>query len=349
MNNEVLYLIIPYFNFNNSIFSQKNLDLFISNYSKKDNLRIVICEGWYDSQLPDYSDKIYKHLKFKVKNIIWVKENLINLAIKQLPAEAEYIAWSDRDIYFLNPEWVEKSIELLKQKDIIQPWTEIIYTNINNELELIPRKTHFHFCSRSALYSKAVEGTAAEIPTGGCSTGQIWAINKKFYNKIGKINDIEIVGGADSNIAHFCVLQEEEYFGQLQRKTSPKTLKNWEEYKEKFKDVSYGYVNGAVVHYWHGHLENRNYSNRHDILIQGEYNPEEDVAYDENGVIYLTEKGKRFENKIKDYFTFRSADETMSPKCTSTPFFKAYEIRQVLIPRNLRGMHRKTIRKMTNE
>ena len=80
----MLYLILPYFDFNQSILSKKNLDLFISNYSKRANLKIVLCEGVYNEELPDYSDKIFKHLKFKLKSILWVKENLINLAVPLL-------------------------------------------------------------------------------------------------------------------------------------------------------------------------------------------------------------------------------------------------------------------------
>lgn len=344
-----LYLIIPYFDFNNSIFSKKNLDLFIDNYGDKPNLKIIICEGHYNSELPDYSNKVYKHFKYKLKNILWVKENLINLAIKQLSPDAEYIAWSDRDIYFVDPNWVIKTIEALKSNDIIQPWSEIIHTNLNNELLLMPKLGYFNFCKRSAVLQRVIQNTSGVESDNLGSTGQIWAINKNFYNKIGKLNDIEIVGGADSNIVNFCIFQDENYNYQIEGKTSPETLKNWQKYKENFKDVKYGFLHGAIIHYWHGQLENRHYSIRHLILTEGQYNPEEDIEYDENGVLCLTEKGKRLEEKIKEYFTSRSLDENILPKYPNAPFFKSYEIRQCLVPksgtnrRRRKNMNRKNI------
>ena len=181
----MLYLILPYFDFNESIFSKKNLDLFISNYGKRDNLKIVLCEGIYDKELPDYSDKIFKHLKFKLKNVLWVKENLINLAIKNLPDDAEFIAWSDRDIYFLNPLWVEDTIEKLKTYDIVQPWSDVIHLNVCHSLTFISkRKNTLSFSNKSELCGKLnFDDCNHKIAT---SAGQIWAINKSFYQKIEK-------------------------------------------------------------------------------------------------------------------------------------------------------------------
>jgi hypothetical protein len=305
----MLYLILPYFDFNQSILSKKNLDLFISNYSKRANLRIVLCEGVYNEELPDYSDKIFKHLKFKLKNILWVKENLINLAIKNLPDDAEFIAWSDRDIYFLNPSWVEQTIEKLKTHDIIQPWSELLLLNSHHEPDFINTgRKNLNFSYKSTLAAKIdYPDSINRIAT---SPGQIWAINKSFYKKIGKLNDIEIIGGADQIIAMFCVINDPSFEKKfLDKRATIKSKNSWVLYKEKFKDIKYSYIDGLIIHYWHGDLKHRKYLERTDILKNLNYNPDEDISYDQDGVLQFTEKGKRFELPIKQYFEYRKENE----------------------------------------
>lgn len=327
----MLYLILPYFNFNESILSKKNLDLFISNYSQRSNLRIVLCEGIYNEELPDYSDKIFKHLKFKLKNILWIKENLINLAIKNLPDNAEFIAWSDRDIYFLNPLWVEDTIEKLKIYDVVQPWSEIIHLNSCYNLNYISkRKNNITFSNKSILSAKINHvNDENKICT---ATGQIWAINKSFYEKIGKINDIEIIGGADSIIANFCILKDDTYEPILNKKTTIKSKNSWISYKEKFKNIKYSYVDGLIIHYWHGSLQDRKYTKRSDILINLDYDPNEDITYDENGVVQFTEKGKRLESPIKEYFISRKESEEKKETTSNSMFYIKYKAQTCLTP-----------------
>lgn len=304
----MLYLILPYFDFNQSLLPKKNLDLFISNYAQRANLRIVLCEGIYNQELPDYSNKIFKHLKFKLNNVLWVKENLINLAIKNLPDDAKFIAWSDRDIYFLNPSWVEDTIEKLKIYDMVQPWSEIIHLNAYHKLEVMSkREDALSFSNKSILCADInYKNHSNKINT---STGQIWSITKSFYEQIGKINDIEIIGGADSIIANFCVLKRQSYMKNLDRKSTIKTKNNWLEYQSKFNNVRYSYVDGLIIHYWHGALEDRLYSKRFNILKHLNYDPDQDIMYDKYGVLQFTEKGKKLEPLIREYFIHRKRSE----------------------------------------
>ena len=41
-----------------------------------------------------------RHLQLTAPSILWMKENLINIAVKHLPERIEYIAWIDTDIEF---------------------------------------------------------------------------------------------------------------------------------------------------------------------------------------------------------------------------------------------------------
>jgi len=312
-----------------------NLDLFIQNYSKRDNLKIILCEGIYNEELSDYSNIIYKHLKFKLNNILWVKENLINLAIKHLPNEAEYIAWSDRDIYFLNPSWVEETIEKLKVYDIVQPWSEIIHLNSNNELQMIARKDGMLCMSNKSVMYNAINFNNRN--KFGASTGQIWAINKLFYNKIEKINDIEIIGGADSMISNFCILKDETYENVFNKKITTSSKNKWLSYQKKFEGVKFNYVNGLIIHYWHGSMENRQYNERHNILINENYNPDNDIEYDNYGVLKFTQHGKRLEPLIKEYFYSRKENEQKIENENNHIFSISYRLQTCLVPKIIKN------------
>jgi hypothetical protein len=41
-----------------------------------------------------------RHLQIRAPSIFWLKENLINIAVKRLPLYVEYVAWLDADIEF---------------------------------------------------------------------------------------------------------------------------------------------------------------------------------------------------------------------------------------------------------
>jgi hypothetical protein len=41
-----------------------------------------------------------RHIQLIAPSILWMKENLINIAVKHLPQNIEYVAWLDADIEF---------------------------------------------------------------------------------------------------------------------------------------------------------------------------------------------------------------------------------------------------------
>ena len=69
-----------------------------------------------------------------------------------------------------------------------------------------------------------ISNTITKQKIRGAFCGQIWAINRNFYNKIEKLNDIEIVGGADSIIAKSCVLQDYSYISNKVKNKSKDAL-----------------------------------------------------------------------------------------------------------------------------
>src|SRR5438309_37497 len=51
-----------------------------------------------------------QHFQVRGWTEVWHKENLLNLAIARLPADAEYIAWVDADVQFTRKDWAEETV-----------------------------------------------------------------------------------------------------------------------------------------------------------------------------------------------------------------------------------------------
>src|SRR5215469_11883154 len=51
---------------------------------------------------------------------LWIKENLINLAVQHLPFDWQQLCWLDSDVHFLRPNWVGECIHKLQHYSFLQ-------------------------------------------------------------------------------------------------------------------------------------------------------------------------------------------------------------------------------------
>jgi len=299
MNTPNLYIIVPYFNFINSEKNRNQIDTFLANTCKYPNTRMVLAEGTFDGidELPDFSDKVFSHLKYKYTNKIWVKENLINLAISTLPNDWEYVSWIDKDIEFLDENWVEKTISCLKEKDIVQPWSKCTFLDANGEPDV-----------KAFNYFKGIGFTSGNITTGVNSfcrqykhstpghPGQCWAMNSAAYNKVKKLMDVCIIGGGDGALS---IALNGDYNNNLYEFYGS----DINDYILNFTGVRVGYIDGKINHSYHGDVTDRRYLERLNLLSKNKFNPRTDIEYTDKGLICL--KNQDLEKDILDYFHSR--------------------------------------------
>jgi hypothetical protein len=72
--------------------------------------------------------------------------------------------------------------------------------------------------------------------------------------------------------------------------------------------LSFSWVSGTIVHYWHGSLENRKYRERWDILTKNSFDPLKDIGITKKGLLQLSGEGKRLVEPIANYFLERCED-----------------------------------------
>ncbi len=98
----------------------KNYRLFRQS-SKKQGLNLLTVElafGKAPFELKKEDAEIL--IQLKTDQILWQKERLLNIGIKNLPSDCDKFAWIDADIFFLNDKWIEQTCDLLEKYAIVQ-------------------------------------------------------------------------------------------------------------------------------------------------------------------------------------------------------------------------------------
>ena len=303
-----LYCIIPYFNFCKSVTRRKLFLEFIERYKNIENLKLIVIEASNNKEefdLPENIDGVFDHIAIYIKNIIWIKENLINIAINKLPKYWKYCSWVDADLTFLNTNWVNDTIKELDNCDALQLFESAVNLGPTGETFKLDQGFVKQYKTSDREYDRSHK-------YGYWHPGYGWAINRKLYDKFVAKNshilpDFAILGSGDHHMSlSFIGCANNSYPDNISDEYKEK-IKNYEKVCKKI-GISLGYINGTIVHHWHGSLKNRKYVERWQIFIDNNYNPYTDIKYDENGIIELTEEGTKLIEPIVKYFDERKED-----------------------------------------
>jgi hypothetical protein len=298
-----LYVIIPYFNYCGF---KRRKELFLEFYHRiKDNprIRIVLCEATEvgkSFELPTNLPNVFIHIHIYTKDQLWIKENLINIAVRRLPTHWKYMAWLDSDIHFINEDWVEHLIARFEKYDVIQLFSTIVYMGPHNEA----LKTDKSF---GYMYRKSGKQYTQSYRYGFWHPGFAWACTKKAYQDMGGLIDYSILGSGDHHMALGLISKIE---CSHPKNIHPNYRKLLREFENNVRHLRVGYIDGTILHYWHGDLKLRRYKERWQILTDHQYNPLIDVSKDPMGLYQLTETGKKLDNDMRDYFAGRLEDDT---------------------------------------
>lgn len=240
---------------------------------------------------------------FKIRSDwnLWHKENLINYTMARLPESANYIAWVDADIEFLNKEWAEETIEKLQEFNIVQPWASAIDMGPNQEII----QTHESFCSvyhKNCRTYKAGKGYTYPHP------GYSFAFRKDILNKIGGMIDFAIVGSGDHHMATAFIGQVEKSIHNQVHYRYREKLIEYQKLCNRFVQKKIGFVHGIIIHHFHGKKKDRQYTSRWNILIKNDFNPDTDISYDLNRLFQFNGNKPELELEIQSYSYSRNED-----------------------------------------
>lgn len=231
------------------------------------------------------------HLKLKLQDnlYIWSKENLINIAVRQLlPSNWKYMAWIDADIEFENKNWDNNVLSyfISYNYDVLQLFSVCKFLNAKDFIHL-----------KKGVISNNGKG----------SNGYAWACTRKLYDRIGGLFEYSIIGGGDSIFLKCLYSNINELLFDNLHKYNECLI----QYYNKFYDIKYGFVPLVIIHHYHGDIVNRCYNSRYQILIKNNYDPNIHIMKENNLglLLFNKEEYEEFHQEIVDYFKIRKEIE----------------------------------------
>jgi len=323
LNTPTLYVITALFNPK----GYKSRYVLYKQFEKRmlSTANVVLCT--VECLMPEQDPKVKKmaknHIVIQVDSLdqLWLKENLINIGFSKIPDDAEYVCWIDADIEFKNQNWVEETIGALQTYDAVQMFSKVIYLD-NTQVPLVEHDSLMYGWLNGAtinsngksFYRQGVELNKKLSPSYGWhgAPGGAWAYRKSVYESIGGLFELGVVGSGDSYSAFaligiFCPSLSSNHFKYNDNYLS-KVYSYVNQVYDKVKG-NVGYLDGEIIHYYHGKSVNRNYWNRNAILCDNDFDPDFDTYKNKDGVIQLTTSNSKFIQDISDYFQNRKEDE----------------------------------------
>ena len=293
---DTLYVVLPYFNFCGFKRRRELFIQFVERYTKTPGLRLVVVEAMGPAPLGRLS--VHEHIRLTSDSRVWLKENLINTGVKSLPNDWKYVAWIDADLEFLNSNWVQDTIKELQDADMVQMWHTAVNLGTHEEALKIDKSFAYMFVGSGTPWTPSDK-------YGFWHPGYAWACTRHAFTKMGGLPDWAILGSGDRHLAMS--------LAGLGQTSCPGTIhENYKMmlrlYERSLKNFKVSWVDGTIIHFWHGSFADRRYKERWDILIKNAFDPFDDIGYTDEGLVQLTDKGRRFEKFLDDYFTGRRED-----------------------------------------
>lgn len=242
------------------------------------------------------------HIQLRTEDELWHKENAINLCMNRFTPkfpEWKYMAWIDADVEFQRPDWIDECLHQLQVNHWIQMFRQAIDMGPSGEAMYIHNGyiySYWHDLPKSdGVYSKWHSGYA-------------WAATREALNGVGGLVDRTILGSADYIMASCLVGRGAEMTKRHYHPNYKHMILSWQDRAERYVKRDVGYMDGILLHYFHGKKKDRKYSEREQILVKEQYDPYKDIYHDWQGLYRLEDDRIKLRDDIKKYFRHRNED-----------------------------------------
>ena len=264
-----------------------------------------------------------KTLDVRVRNAswVWLKENLMNVAVKHLPPSADYLLFSDADIRFCSPTMIDELIYALAGTfTIVQPFETC--ADLGHEGQILAVHKSFGSCHAAGMTWNPVirrgakTGVAYSVydtaDSGNFHTwhpGYCMAMRKRTFQKLGGLIEVGVAGAGDHHMMTAIIGRAAESYPSGIHKNYKKAVAKWQDKAKKYVRGNFGFVRGTIHHYHHGPKKNRAYISRWNILTRNAFDPEKDVWINADGVLELASGNAGLREDLRRYFISRNEDD----------------------------------------
>lgn len=301
-SDEILYVVTSIFNPTQDPIRYKLYQQF-KNYinSFKNTLLVTIELAIGDAPFAVTHPGNPADVQVRTNDVLWYKENLDNILFKRLYNRFKKgsVAWIDADVMFTNKNWVDDTLSMLNDYHFIQLFSQC--DSLGPKGEILTSDPSFVYNWKNNLATPQKRGRS----------GGAWAARLEVLHETGYLIDWDIVGASDW-------FQTFALTNQTPVTTTPCRAKN-EKHCDRIKKIVNGNVScleGTLIHFFHGYPSDRGYGTRGKILIDNNFDPDVDIGYREDGLIYFTTDKPKLRQDIIEHFKAKKihgAEELPSP------------------------------------
>lgn len=230
------------------------------------------------------------HIEAGPKNKLWQKERLVNWMTERF--KPAVYAWVDADLLFPNNYWPEAAAELLEETPIVQLFSGIIFQDRDGFPEIF----------RNSMVAHRLRNGKKRATT---SPGGAWMARRDVLPRIPF--EENIIGGGDDAFAR-CLFGDWE---PIVPRMGTRWLRRYLiESVPLFRSLRgrVGYYDQTLTHLWHGSKDNRQYGTRHNILIENDFDPAEDIRIGSSGLWEWASDKPALHHGVRQYFEARKED-----------------------------------------
>jgi hypothetical protein len=250
-------------------------------------------------------------IQIEGKHLLWHKERLLNIALQSVPRDCQLVAWLDCDVVFEEPNWAERTAQLLRKFKIVEPFSSTYDIAQGGLLGESGSKQDEGY---SLMYGLTQGTVSPDILRGNMrvekriSSGLAWAARRDVLDRHG-FYDACVMGSGNRAMACAALGRFDDAIDYL--KMNPTWARHYMEWAQPFFDTvqgSVGYTDGSLFHLWHGTLENRRYADRHMHFSKFCFDPAKDIFVDDKGAWRWSGANTELEAYMHGYFRSRRED-----------------------------------------
>jgi hypothetical protein len=248
-------------------------------------------------------------LRLRTREEMWFKERMIVLGVQRLPIDWKYVCWIDMDVLFADSNWAHETWHQLQTYEVVQMFSHAI--NLGPQGEYLSTQNGFvwsyHQNSFMPPNKYGMGGQHGADAYAYWHPGFAWACTRQAFDGAGII-DFCVVGSGDYHMAYGLI--------GLSDWTIPKKI--GERYRDEVMDwemraldcikKNIGFTPGTLVHSFHGKKKDRRYIERWDILFETDFDPDDDIYPDAQGLWRFAPDKTRLRDLVRGYFRVRNED-----------------------------------------
>ena len=284
----------------------------VADWLGEPNVHIMLAECVYGSSGYDLaslaSDRV-THVALRATTMAWSKENLMNLAMARLPADAMKIATLDADVTFRRKGWATETLAALDLYPVVQPWDTAYDLGPNDE----HLQVHKSFASVWHAGKPVTPGGAHFWRFDGGPydyphPGYAWAWQRASLARIGGLFEDGGMGSGDHHMALGMIGRYEASLPAGVTAAYTNAVAAWSGRAAAEIHGKLGFVHGTIEHPFHGRKSARGYQSRWAMFLEHGFDPSTDLKRNLDRVIEFAGNKPDLERSFDRYLRSRAED-----------------------------------------